>query len=122
MIIGIGADILDMNRTSRLLDIYGESAVRRLMLQAEVEYYAKDVHNGFAKIWAAKEAVVKALGGAVSTFSLHDIEITHGKNGEPVVTIHEYNSFHRKISGRANINLTITDELPYVLAFCVVST
>ena len=63
-IIGIGTDIIECERISRMVEKHSDHFVNRVFTEAEVRYCSErrsgDQH--FAGRWAAKEAVLKALG------------------------------------------------------------
>jgi holo-[acyl-carrier protein] synthase len=76
---GIGIDVLEIDRLERALDRHPRLA-ERVFTAAEREYAATRVRPGqhLAARFAAKEAVVKALG-LVDGFGLREIEILAGR-------------------------------------------
>lgn len=124
MILGIGVDLVDSRRICDLLERQGEGAIERCMSVQEVAFYqAKpDFALGFAKVFAVKEAVAKALGvGPV----WREIELLHKPTGEPYVQL--YGQMAERLAARARaasfangkVHVSITDEPPMVTAFCV---
>lgn len=91
MIIGIGTDIIGMERIGRLLaGSRGESFVRRVLTEEERKLAAgKKVHatryvEFVAGRWAVKEAVSKAFGcGIGERLSFQDIEVLPDELGGP---------------------------------------
>ena len=85
MIVGMGTDIVELERLSRAIDRNGEAFIKRFCTEREqresggkLEYYAGR--------WAAKEAVAKALGcGIGADCSFTDIEISNDPHGAPVL-------------------------------------
>jgi len=49
-----------------------------------------DASERFAGRWCAKEAVLKALTGAPGRYSLRDVEIVSGPQGEPHARVNGY--------------------------------
>ncbi|MDR0632865.1 MAG: holo-ACP synthase [Holosporales bacterium] len=131
MIVGIGTDLVDSRRVAGMLLCHEERAVRKLMTPTEVAFYRKRgaFALGFAKVFAAKEAVVKAIG-TIITFSWHDIEIGHYDNGCPFVTIHGdvqaalmariIGLVPRPDTNNVRTHISFADEPPYVSAVCVI--
>jgi phosphopantetheine--protein transferase-like protein len=87
------------------------------MHQSEQLFYCKNICLGFAKIWAYKEAIIKAAGGSVGFL---DIEIIHKENGAPYVRLMEKEALLSYDVQRLRVHVTLTDELPYVFAVCVI--
>jgi holo-[acyl-carrier protein] synthase len=75
---GVGIDLLEIDRLERALERHPRLA-ERLFTAAELEYAAARARPGrhLAARFAAKEAVVKALG--LRAFGLRDIEVVAGQ-------------------------------------------
>jgi holo-[acyl-carrier protein] synthase len=75
---GVGIDLLEIDRLERALERHPRLA-RRIFTAAELEYAAARARPGrhLAARFAAKEAVVKALG--LAAFGLRDIEVVAGE-------------------------------------------
>lgn len=85
---GIGIDLCEISRMQRLLEA-GHS-LRRMFTEEEEAYIrAKGVSAAqtMAGMFAAKEAVLKALGTGL-TVPLTDIVIHHTDLGQPVAELH----------------------------------
>ncbi len=86
-IIGIGTDIIEINRIKRLLSNFRDRFINKIYLQAEEEYCTKkrypEIH--FAGKFAGKEAVIKSLDSLLSRISFKDIEIKNNPKGKPEV-------------------------------------
>ena len=87
--IGIGTDLVELDRfrlalqrTPRLVD--------RLFSEAEQAYAQrrKDPTERYAARFAAKEAVMKAMGVGLWQFPLRDIEVLRAESGQPSVALH----------------------------------
>lgn len=87
--IGIGTDLVELDRfrlalerTPRLVD--------RLFSDAEQAYARRrpDPTERFAARFAAKEAVMKAMGVGLWRFPLRDIEVVRAESGQPSVALH----------------------------------
>ena len=86
MSISVGTDIVSINRIKKAIEKFGDKFLDRLMSQNERER-VKSVES-IAGIWAAKEAVSKALGcGIGSELGFLDIEISKDSKGRPIVSV-----------------------------------
>ena len=108
LIKGIGTDIIEIQRIARAIERNSKFLIKAFT-EKELEYFKIRNNNPhtIAGIFAAKEAVSKALGTGVRGFGLKDIEILHDNLNKPVVKlslkiIEKYNltnySFHLSIS------------------------
>ena len=90
-IVGVGIDLVDLERARRLLARHGERALRRLLTAAERDYVlsAAEPARHFAARLAAKEAVFKALQAlpGARAVSWLDIEVIRGPEGAPAAAL-----------------------------------
>ncbi len=89
-ILGIGADIVECLRIARLIERHGEQFVNRVYTADEVRYCQsrRQSTQHFAARWAAKEAVLKALGiGKSRGVAWTDIEIHRTSSGRLAVAV-----------------------------------
>lgn len=87
-IIGIGTDITECLRIARMIERHGELFINRVYTAEETRYCQnrKQSTQHFAGRWAAKEAILKALGtGWRRGISWCDIEIRNEPGGRPTV-------------------------------------
>ncbi len=85
-VLGIGTDITEVLRIAQMIERHGELFIERVYTPAEIDYCRsrKMASQHFAGRWAAKEAVLKALGtGWRRGISWRDIEVTNGGGGRP---------------------------------------
>ena len=63
-IIGIGTDIVECLRVGRMIERHGELFLTRVYTQREIRFCQsrKRAMEHFAARWAAKEAILKAMG------------------------------------------------------------
>ncbi len=91
MIIGIGTDIIEIERIAHSAEQYGDRFIKRIYTETEIEYCEtfndkKALH--YAARFAAKEAFSKAIGtGITDGFKFKEIGIKNEKNGKPVVEL-----------------------------------
>jgi len=112
-ILGIGTDIVECLRITRLVQRHGEQFVQRVYTTDEVSYCQsrKQSMQHYAGRWAAKEAILKALGtGWVRGIGWRDVEVINDGSGRPVVELH---GRARELSEEAGI-----DEIIVSISHC----
>jgi len=122
MILGVGTDIVSVARMARSLQRFGERLCRRLVHEAECRECRERVDTAacLARRFAAKEALVKALGtGFREGIRPQDIAVVHDARGRPSFRLQgEIADF---VAARAidAIHLSIADEREFAIAFVV---
>ncbi|MEQ8586039.1 MAG: holo-ACP synthase [Thalassobaculaceae bacterium] len=128
MILGIGADLVDTRRIAAALDRFGDRFRHRCFAEPEIARAerASDPALVYAKRFAAKEAIWKALGDdARDGIQWRELVVENARSGKPKLVL----------SGRAaerlltltpegmvaRVDLSLSDEPPYAQAFVVVS-
>jgi holo-[acyl-carrier protein] synthase len=89
-IIGIGTDITECLRIARMIERHGELFINRVYTPDEITYCQsrRQSTQHFTGRWAAKEAILKALGtGWRRGISWRDMEIRNDASGKPVVAV-----------------------------------
>lgn len=89
-IIGIGTDITECLRIARMIERHGDLFINRVYTAEEIKYCQsrKQSTQHFAGRWAAKEAILKALGtGWRRGISWRDMEVRNEPGGKPVVAV-----------------------------------
>jgi holo-[acyl-carrier protein] synthase len=89
-VLGIGTDIIECLRIAQMIDRHGDLFINRVYTEHEIEYCStkKAATQHYAGRWAAKEAVLKALGtGWIKGISWRDIEVRHKPGGAPTVAL-----------------------------------
>lgn len=106
-----GIDLVNINRFLKLKDNY--SFMNSIFNFNELKYI-KNCNNNIATIagiYAAKEAMLKAIKKGINNYSLKDIEISHGNNNAPFIILH--NDLKDKFN---NISLSISHDGEYAIA------
>lgn len=90
--IGVGIDLVDIERIERLLDAHGDRAINRLLFPRERDYClskAAPARHVAVRV-AAKEAVYKALSSAGTKQVLwwHHMEVVLDAAGRPSMEFH----------------------------------
>jgi holo-[acyl-carrier protein] synthase len=89
-LLGIGTDIIECLRIAQMIQRHGEQFIERVYTPHEIQYCQarKQSTQHFAGRWAAKEAVLKALGtGWVRGISWRDVEVRTETSGKPTIVL-----------------------------------
>lgn len=88
MIVGIGTDIIEIERISEAID-NNQRFISKIFTENEIELFKSKAMKieTIAGNFAAKEAISKAIGTGFRGIGFKDLEILRDKNGKPVVNI-----------------------------------
>lgn len=89
-ILGLGTDIVECLRIAQMIERHGELFISRVYTDHEIEYCStrKAATQHYAGRWAAKEAVLKALGtGWIKGISWRDVEVRNHTSGRPSIAL-----------------------------------
>jgi holo-[acyl-carrier protein] synthase len=90
-ILGIGVDLVEIERIQNSLDRFGERFMKRVFTDGEIAYCQSMRFPAyhFAARFAAKEAVSKAFGtGIGKVMGWRDIDVHKKGTGEPFLVLH----------------------------------
>jgi len=121
MIVGVGIDIIEIERIKRSIDTYGDRFLNKIFTKSEIEYCNNkfNKYQHFAARFAAKEAVYKALSsGWNETLSWMDIEIKNEPNGMPVVK--PSGKLKEFLAGNRELKMSISHSDNYVTSVAIV--
>lgn len=116
MIIGIGNDILEMERVRKACK--KDSFLIRYFTDKEREM-ANGRESFFAGNFCVKESVAKALGTGFVGFEPSDIEVLRDKMGKPYVILHNFAKVTADALGVTNIHVSISNLKDLVSAVAV---
>ena len=124
MILGLGMDIVEIERLAASIDRSGDSFLRHVYTAREIEaappLSSKRRLEYLAGRWAAKEAVAKALGtGICEKCPMREIDIVNDEAGRPVIMLTGRAAETAASKGVAVWHLTITHERNYAAATAV---
>jgi len=90
VIFGVGLDLIEIGRVERLLERNGPPFLARILHANEFSdrLDKRDGPAHIAGLFAAKEAVMKALGTGMAGAAFAEIEIRHTQAGQPQVELH----------------------------------
>jgi holo-[acyl-carrier protein] synthase len=119
--VGVGTDLVQVARLAEAMARLPGFAAR-LFTPAEIAYC--ELHRvpapRYAARFAAKEAVLKALGtGLAWGMRWQDVEVVAAPNRRPLVRLHGAVAAAARAQGVVEVQLSITHEGEYALAFAV---
>ena len=127
MIVGLGSDIVNINRIEKSLNRFGNKFKNKIFSEEENEYILKKNNKVevYASRWAAKEACLKALGiGIFFGISFKDIIIKNETSGKPYLKL--YGSALKRLNFLIphnfshKIHLTISHDFHFALAVVLI--
>lgn len=127
MIIGIGNDLVDIRRIDHMIERHGTRFLKRCFTPFEREKADRASNRAayFAKRFAAKEALVKALGtGIAGGVFWTDMCVENDENGKPFMTLggKAADILNEKMPSdhQAAIHLSLSDDFPYAQSFLII--
>jgi len=119
MIIGIGTDIIEINRIEKVI-MRTSSFLEKSFTYNEIEYFKLKGFKGnvIAGNFAAKEAISKALGTGFRGFGLKDIEVLRDELGKPVVNL-SYKIYKLLDIKEFNMHVSISHSKENAIAYAV---
>ena len=118
-VVAVGVDLVDVGRIRSVLARYGDHFTARILSPAEAEYCRSraDPAPHVAVRFAAKEAVLKCLGGGCA---LREIEVVRALSGSPSITL-SGRAARRAGGGSVLVSLSHLDHLAAAFAVLVAS-
>ena len=120
MLIGVGCDVIEIARVQKAIE--REAFVERVYAPSEIAYCrsrGKQAAASFAARFAAKEAVLKALGTGLRGGELQEIVITNDALGKPRVKLVGYHAQLAEQLGVKNIAISMSHSREMALAYVV---
>lgn len=120
MIYGLGIDIVSVKRLKEVVDRWGRRFLEKVFTSTEIDYCLdrKDFYLSLSARFAAKEAMIKALGGRAD-ITLKDIEIVNTEAGRPIINPGVRLKEKLDSISIKNIHLSLSHEKDYSVA-CVI--
>ena len=126
-IFGIGTDIINVKRMKKSLKKNGDAFKKRIFSKKEIIYCEKKKNPSayYAKRFAAKEALSKALGtGIRKGIDFKNIEISNNKFGKPSIKLSGSTAAFLRKKNKKNkysIYLSLSDDEPWAQATVIIS-
>ena len=121
MIVGIGNDIIEIERVEKAIS--KEGFIAKVYTQREIENIVKRGNRTetYAGIFSAKEAISKAIGTGVREFALTDLEILNDVLGKPYVIVSDkLNKIIQRKKENYQIEIAISHSKKYATAMAII--
>jgi holo-[acyl-carrier protein] synthase len=122
MILGMGTDLVEIERVQRSIDRFGERFLERVYTPGEIAYcmQKKNVAESFAGRFAAKEAGAKALGTGISHgVSWKEFEVLRAPSGKPSLRLTGRAAELARALGVLHVSLSLTHTRALAMAVVV---
>ena len=119
-VISVGVDICDIKRMRKIEGKYKKRFLQKIFTPGEIDYCEKkyDKHPSYAARFAAKEALLKAVGtGLRNGFNWKDIEIDNDGLGKPFFKFYGHTA---QLISKRNVHLSISHTDKDAIAFVVI--
>lgn len=123
MILGIGVDLVEVERIDLAIERHGEHFLHRVFTEREIAYCSPMRTPGphYAARWAAKEAVAKAFGtGIGERLALQEIEVCREESGAPFIVLHGNAEAFSQERGVRKIHLALSHTATSAVAQVVI--
>ena len=130
MIFGIGTDILEIKRISKVINKYDKKFIDRIYGSNEISIIKNKKNNldeFLSKRFAAKEATWKAFNPKRGDgLIFKEIETLNDNNGKPFLFFsgkaeRYIKKKENELGAKLNFDISLSDERKYVVAFVVIS-
>ncbi|MFX4262209.1 holo-ACP synthase [Pelotomaculum propionicicum] len=120
-IIGAGTDIIEIARIKQAYERIGDRFLEKVFTPGERSFCdeRRDRFSCYAARFAAKEAVLKALGTGLAGCSFTDVEVRRPDGGRPEVTLHGAAAEIAKEKGIASILISMSHSRENAVAFAI---
>jgi holo-[acyl-carrier protein] synthase len=119
LVIGIGVDLVSVERISRIHVKYRDRFLNRIFTPAEkTEFYKRGAQPAsLAARFAAKEAALKAIGCGIGPAALNEVEVVARPGRQPFIRLHGAASRLAKEKKIKTVLLSMAHEPPLACAF-----
>jgi holo-[acyl-carrier protein] synthase len=113
----IGVDIIEVDRIRRAVSRWQDSFLKRIYTPAELENHSNV--SSLAARFAAKEAVMKALGTGIKGAGWKDIEVLSHGNGAPSIKLYGRALETSRELGLSRFDVSLSHSRKYAIAFVI---
>lgn len=120
MIIGVGIDIIEIDRITKSIDRFGDLFINKIFTKTEIDYCEskKNKFQHYAARFAAKEAIIKAFSASkLNGFSWQDMEIYNEPDGTPKTNI--YGKMGEFLGKEKDLQISLSHSDNYVVSYAV---
>jgi holo-[acyl-carrier protein] synthase len=118
MVLRTGVDLIEISRIEEVISRHGKRYLERIYTHAELEQCGRSTES-LAGRFAAKEAVVKALGSGIGDVSWQEIEILGNEQNAPTLTLSGTAEQMANDLGLKTWSVSISHSLSHAIALAV---
>lgn len=120
-IIGVGTDIIEIERIKQAVERGGRRFLERVFTSGERALCEarRDRFACYAARFAAKEAVLKAMGTGLAGCRWVDVEVDRSSEGRPEILLHREAAEQAKEKGIAVVLISLSHDRDRALAFAL---
>ena len=123
VVYSIGVDIVETSRIREMLSKHANAFLRRVFTEQEISYCnrMKRPEEHLAARFAAKEAVMKAIGAGMAATGarFHEIEVGRGKRGNPTIRLRGKIRELARAQGVSRLHVSLSHTKAAAIAFVV---
>jgi holo-[acyl-carrier protein] synthase len=113
-----GVDIIELDRVADVLARHGDRFLNRIYTADEIAHCRGRISELAAR-FAAKEAVMKALGTGVRGVGWRDIEILPNRRGKPLIFLYNRGAARAERIQLRGLEVSLTHSRDYAIAMVV---
>ncbi len=113
-----GVDIIEIDRIRKVAERYGERFLDRIYTKGEQEYCRRRAPQ-LASRFAAKEAVMKALGTGIRGVGWREVEVVRERGHPPEIVLHRRAKARAEAMGIVRIAVSLSHTREYAMASVV---
>ncbi len=114
----VGVDIIEISRVAQTVKRWGDRFLLRTYTEGELAY-CRGRAPQLAARFAAKEAVMKALGTGIRGVSWHDVEVVRARSGAPSIKLHGRGARVAERLAMSQVALSLSHSREYAVASVV---
>ena len=114
----VGVDIIEIGRIERVATRWGERFLKRVYTEAELRI-CRDRAPALAVRFAAKEAVMKALGTGTKGIGWREVEVLSNSDGKPLVYLYGKAQKKAEELGLGELAISLSHSRDYAIATVV---
>ncbi|MBM3940726.1 MAG: holo-[acyl-carrier-protein] synthase [SAR202 cluster bacterium] len=116
--LAVGVDIVEIDRVAATLARFGNRFLERVYTPGEIAY-CRGRAPQLAARFAAKEAVMKALGTGTRGVGWREVEVTRARSGQPAVVLHGRAAARAERLGLTSLVISLSHSKAYAVASVV---
>lgn len=113
-----GVDIIEIARVADVIARHGDRFLRKVYTEDEIAHCRGRVHE-LAVRFAAKEAVMKALGTGIRGVGWRDIEVLPNRRGKPLIFLYQRGAARAERIELRGLDVSLTHSKEYAIAMVV---